>query len=358
MKNFISLSNKKLLLMFFLGTVLGSFIVLITFLKGYFIERSSSNLLQSSYSEIVEKVMPAVVNIYSERISSSRFSSKKSNKSLYSIFGITEPRLEKSLGSGVIFSKDGYILTNLHVIGESNLSITVELSDGATKEAKVIGVDIGTDLAVLKIETDQNLPTLKIGDSDKIKIGDIALAIGNPYGVGQSVSLGIISATGREFNNPYSNYIQTDAAINKGNSGGALIDSKGRLIGINTLIRSTSGGSEGVGLAIPSTTTLEIFSDLVQFGEVRRGWLGFNIDPGSLRSRGLLEVDFIYPDSPAERGDLRIGDLILKINDLESSYEDLFREFVRSKPGSQIKLSIERSGEIKELIFLAENSPK
>ena len=105
-------------------------------------------------------------------------------------------------------------------------------------------------------------------------------------------------------------------------------------------------------------TTLEIFSDLVQFGEVRRGWLGFNIDPGSLRSRGLLEVDFIYPDSPAERGDLRIGDLILKINDLESSYEDLFREFVRSKPGSQIKLSIERSGEIKELIFLAENSPK
>ena len=202
------------------------------------------------------------------------------------------------------------------------------------------------------------MPSLKIGNSDELRIGDVVLAIGNPYGVGKSVSLGIISATGREFNNPFSNYIQTDAAINKGNSGGALVDSKGRLVGINTFIRSSSGGSEGIGLAIPSLTALEIFNDLVKFGEVRRGWLGFNIDPNTLRSSGKLLVNYIHSNSPAEQGNLKSGDIILKINNKASSYEDLFREFVRSKPGEEISLQINRLGEIKELRFMAVAPPE
>lgn len=327
---------------------------------GIYITNSSSNKLYesshtSSYSNIVEEAMPAVVNIYSQRVKSPP---QKNSKFPYDSIFRFNPKIETSLGSGVIFSPSGYILTNLHVIGSNNLNVTIELADGRKKAAKIIGADKGTDLAVLKIEEAENLPSLKIGNSDELRIGDVVLAIGNPYGVGKSVSLGIISATGREFNNPFSNYIQTDAAINKGNSGGALVDSKGRLVGINTFIRSSSGGSEGIGLAIPSLTALEIFNDLVKFGEVRRGWLGFNIDPNTLRSSGKLLVNYIHSNSPAEQGNLKSGDIILKINNKASSYEDLLREFVRSKPGEEISLQINRLGEIKELRFMAVAPPE
>jgi len=327
---------------------------------GIYITNSLSNKLYesshtSSYSNIVEEAMPAVVNIYSQRVNSPP---QKNSKFPYDSIFRFNPKIETSLGSGVIFSPSGYILTNLHVVGSNNLNVTIELADGRKKAAKIIGADKGTDLAVLKIEEVENLPSLEIGNSDELRIGDVVLAIGNPYGVGKSVSLGIVSATGREFNNPFSNYIQTDAAINKGNSGGALVDSRGRLVGINTFIRSSSGGSEGIGLAIPSLTALEIFNDLVKFGEVRRGWLGFNIDPNTLRSSGTLLVNYIHSNSPAEKGKLKSGDIILKINNKASSYEDLFREFVRSKPGEEISLQINRLGEIKELRFVAVAPPE
>ena len=193
------------------------------------------------------------MNIYSEQVVGKEDQQKP--RRFNSIFDNKSNSIKTSLGSGVILSSDGYILTNQHVIGDLTLRITVELFDGKKYKAQLIGIDRGTDLAVLKISNSEAaFPSIEIDDSDKVKIGDIVLAIGNPYGLGQSVSMGIISATGREFENPYSNYIQTDASINKGNSGGALIDTQGRLIGINTLIRSSSGGSEGVGLAIPSTS--------------------------------------------------------------------------------------------------------
>ena len=216
--------------------------------------------------------------------------------------------------------------------------------------AKLIGIDKGTDLAVLKIQDDKILfPSIEIEDSDKLNIGDIVLAIGNPYGLGQSVSMGIVSATGREFDNPYSNYIQTDASINRGNSGGALIDTRGRLIGINTLIRSSSGGSEGIGLAIPSTNALEIVSDLIQYGEVRRGWLGFSIERINLLRKGLLVISEVVKDGPAYKGGLMKDDVIKSINSESPSYDNLYKTFARSKPGEEILIEVKRGSEILNL---------
>ena len=213
--------------------------------------------------------------------------------------------------------------------------------------------DKGTDLAVLKIQDEEILfPSIEIEDSDKLNIGDIVLAIGNPYGLGQSVSMGIVSATGREFDNPYSNYIQTDASINRGNSGGALIDSKGRLIGINTLIRSTSGGSEGIGLAIPSTIALEIISDLIQYGEVRRGWLGFSIERLNLLRKGQLMISEVVENGPAHRSGLMKGDVINSINSKSPSYDNLYRTFARSKPNEEIIFEVKRGSDILNLSLI------
>jgi serine protease DegS len=232
------------------------------------------------------------------------------------------------------------------VIGDTNVNVIVELSDGRKINAKIVGIDKGTDLAVLKGDLgDRTYPSIEIEDSDKVQIGDVVLAIGNPYGLGQSVSMGIISATGREYENPYSNYLQTDASINKGNSGGALIDLNGRLIGINTIIRSSSGGSEGIGLAIPSSVALNVISDLIQYGEVRRGWLGFSIDQMNLLNQGQLVVSEVIQESPANEAGLVKKDLILSINKQAASYENLFKTFARSKPGDTVLLEILRNKE-------------
>jgi len=303
----------------------------------------------NSFNTAVEKASPAVVNIYSEMLIKKRNSNRFFSNRFDSIFGKNNTKVKSSLGSGVIFSSDGYILTNQHVIGDTSLNVTVELSDGRKKEARIVGRDKGTDLAVLKIEENGGVPSIEIADSDKLKIGDLVLAIGNPYGIGQSVSMGIVSATGREFNNPYANYIQTDASINKGNSGGALIDTSGRLIGINTFITSSSGGSEGIGLAIPSVTVLGIINDLIQFGEVKRGWLGFGIDRRSLSLNNQLFVSNVHPNGPAQEAGLQEGDIILEINDEKSSYSLLFKEFVRSRPGNEIDMLILRDGKKIEL---------
>ena len=255
----------------------------------------------------------------------------------------------------MILSSDGYILTNQHVVGDSTLRVTVELLNGQRFQTKLVGIDKGTDLAVLKIQQqkEETFPSIEIEDSDQLKIGDVVLAIGNPYGLGQSVSMGIISATGREFENPYSNYLQTDASINRGNSGGALVDTRGRLIGINTLIRSSSGGSEGIGLAIPSTIALEIVSDLIQYGEVRRGWLGFSIDRLSLARKGEIVISEVIEGGPADIGGLQKKDVIKSINFEEATYENLYKTFARSKPGEEIRLELQRGLETKNLLFEA-----
>ena len=337
-----------------LGAIIGIFIFNLI-AQDYYVTDSkdvSKNLIPSSFSEAVNKASPSVVNIYSDVLVNDRRSQLPFSDRFNSIFGLNKSRIQSSLGSGVIFYSNGYIITNQHVIGDRSIGITVELSNGRKEEAKIIGTDKGTDLAVLKINQNEELSSIEIANSDNLKIGDIVLAIGNPYGVGQSVSMGIVSATGREFNNPYSDYIQTDAAINRGNSGGALIDASGRLVGINTLIRSSSGGSEGIGLAIPSVRVMGIINDLIQFGEVRRGWLGFGIDRRTLATKKLLKISYIYPNGPAKEANLEEGDLIIEINGQKSSYPLLFQEFARSKPGTLIKFKILRGEDYLDIDLL------
>ena len=341
----------KLLTYLTIGAVIGFIISSLFIWEKDNINQKEVGLLQSSYNYAVKKASPAVVNIYSEQIVSRN--SQQNRRKFNSLFN-RSGQIRTSLGSGVILSSDGYILTNQHVIGDNTLRVTTELYDGRKLNAQLVGIDKGTDLAVLKIEDSENsFPSIEIEDSDKVMIGDIVLAIGNPYGLGQSVSMGIVSATGREFDNPYSNYIQTDASINRGNSGGALIDSKGRLIGINTLIRSSSGGSEGIGLAIPSTNALEIISDLIQYGEVRRGWLGFSIDRQALIRKGKLVISEVVDGSPASNGGLKKNDSLNSINSEDATYENLFKTFARSKPGEEIILSVERNSELLELALIA-----
>jgi len=323
--------------------------------NSYSVVEESNEANRSSYNSAVKKAAPAVVNIYTEQLKKplAKDRSKKNN----SIFGKNISKKSSSLGSGVIFSSNGYILTNQHVVGDKASNITVELLDGSKTQARIVGIDRETDLAVLKIEPDNiDLPTIEIGNSDALLIGDVVLAVGNPYGLGQSVSMGIISATGREFNNPYSNYLQTDASINKGNSGGALIDTQGKLVGINTLIRSSSGGSEGIGLAIPSVTVLQIINDLIQFGEVKRGWLGFSIDRRQLVQENILVIEQVVENGPAQKGGVKIGDRITKINNAESSYRELFKEFARLKPGNVINLSVLRQSEVIDIELVAESN--
>ena len=342
MKSNILKQSYRAMISLLIGFVLG-----IVFLKIFELlptEKGINNKSNTpfSYNSAISKASPAVVNIFSEQLVNNR--TNRPRRNIDSIFSKKKSQINTSLGSGVLFSSDGYILTNQHVIGDKNPNVIVELSDGRKINAKIIGIDKGTDLAVLKADLgDQVYPSIEIEDSDKVQIGDIVLAIGNPYGLGQSVSMGIISATGREYENPYSNYLQTDAAINKGNSGGALIDINGRLIGINTIIRSSSGGSEGIGLAIPSSVAVNVISDLIQYGEVRRGWLGFSIDQMKLLKHGQLVVSEVVPESPASNSGLSNKDLIISINSQEASYEHLFKTFARSKPGDNVLLEVLRN---------------
>ena len=336
--------SSRIVIAFLIGAVTA--IVLLKIYEELRLDEQISNKSNKpfSYHSAVSKASPAVVNIFSEQLVNNRINRPRRN--IDSIFGKKRNLIKTSLGSGVLFSSDGYILTNQHVIGDKNIKVIVELSDGRKVNAKIVGIDKGTDLAVLKADLDGGVyPSIEIEDSDKVKIGDVVLAIGNPYGLGQSVSMGIISATGREYENPYSNYLQTDASINKGNSGGALIDLNGRLVGINTIIRSSSGGSEGIGLAIPSSVALNVISDLIQYGEVRRGWLGFSINQMILLKQGQLVVTEVITKSPASNSGLTKNDLILSINDQAASYENLFKTFARSKPGDVVLLEILRNVE-------------
>ena len=345
---------KQIIISFFLGLVLA--LLLIKFFEVIQInnEVNRENDTPFSYNSAISKASPAVVNIFSEQLLDSSINRPKKN--IDSIFSKRKNHIKTSLGSGVLFSSDGYILTNQHVIGDKNINVVVELSDGRKISAQIVGIDKGTDLAVLKVDlSDEAFPSIEIEDSDKVQIGDIVLAIGNPYGLGQSVSMGIISATGREYENPYSNYLQTDASINKGNSGGALIDINGRLIGINTIIRSSSGGSEGVGLAIPSSVALNVISDIIQYGEVKRGWLGFSIDQFYLLKHSQLIVSEVISESPAYKSGLTNKDLILSINEQDASYENLFKTFARSKPGDIVFLKILRNKETIDIKIISGN---
>ncbi len=263
---------------------------------------------------------------------------------------------EQSLGSGVVVTADGYVLTNHHVVGEAGAEVVVALSDKREMRAKVVGIDDWTDLAVLKVDA-QNLPTLPWGDSSKLKVAEWVLAVGNPFQLNQTVTLGIVSATGRSLEGrlaTYEDFIQTDAAINPGNSGGALINARGELVGINTAIFSQSGGYQGIGFAVPSNLVRHVMNDLIEFGAVRRGTItGIELQQlteyaarqlGAPSTRGAL-VRSVSPRSEAYQSGLRQFDIITSFNDqnIDDAYQFL-RMLADAKIGSSVRLGILRQG--------------
>lgn len=312
-----------------------------------------------SYAAAVENSAPAVVNINTAKVVSVRRHSFLNEPLFERFFGRSlddlirpQQRVETSLGSGVIMSDSGYILTNHHLI-EGADEIQVSLRDGRTASASVIGKDPETDLAVLKLDL-ENLPAITVGQSEGLRIGDVVLAIGNPFGFGQTVTMGIVSATGRTKLgiNTFENFIQTDAAINPGNSGGALIDANGNLVGINTAIFSRSGGSQGIGFAIPVSLAQNVLQDIIEHGRALRGWLGIEaraITPELARSLGLLDtrgvlVVGILRDGPAHQAGLQPGDVILTIDDKTiAEAGDALLAISSRKPGGRIKLHITRN---------------
>jgi len=316
----------------------------------------TTSLTPHSFSSAVELSAPAVVNIYTRKTVIRHSHPLLNDPFARNFFGLSNtPResIQSGLGSGVIMNAEGYILTNKHVIHGAD-EILVELRDKRQSRAQVIGSDSETDLAVLKISLEK-IPYIKNISSD-IAVGDIALAIGNPLGIGQTVTMGIISATGRSNLglNTYENFIQTDAAINRGNSGGALIDSQGNLIGINSIIFSKSGGSDGIGLAIPAPLAEEVLQSIIQNGRVIRGWLGADFQKLSPELANYLKTQenngvviiSILKNSPAEKAGIMVGDLILSIDgEVIINEQDALIAIASVKPNELSSLRIIRQGQ-------------
>jgi Do/DeqQ family serine protease len=321
---------------------------------------TSVNSQQASYADLVSRVAPAVVTIRStERARQAQQFPFMDDPSLREFFGNRAPQQQapervQGVGSGVIVNSDGYILTNHHVV-DGALDIRVELTDNRSFKAKLVGSDQPSDLAVLKIEA-QNLPTLSLGDSDKVRVGDFVLAVGNPMGIGQTVTSGIISAKSRQTglsDGSFEDFLQTDAAINRGNSGGALVNTTGELVGINSQILSPSGGSIGIGFAIPSNMAKTVMDQLLKTGKVRRGMLGVTIQgvdadlASSLdlpTARGAI-VTSVAPAGPAEKAGLKRGDVIVSVNNQSVVDPNSLRNLVAGNaPGSTVKVSAVRDG--------------
>lgn len=316
-----------------------------------------------SFAPVVQRVAPCVVNIYSTMVVREHpMSNPFFNDPFFRRFfgengdqGQPRERKEQSLGSGVIVSPNGYILTANHVV-EGAQSVKVALATGEKEfKARVVGTDPPTDVAVLKIDIDRKLPALPLGDSDKLEVGDTVLAVGNPFGVGQTVTGGIISALqrgGLDLSG-YENFIQTDAAINPGNSGGALVDAEGRLVGINTAILSRSGGFMGVGFAVPINMARYVMDRLIEYGKVTRGYLGINIQPLSTdlakelnvpEETGGVLVGGVTPNSPAAGAGLEDGDVVISLNGKKVKDPRALQLMVsETAPGTKVTLGVLRS---------------
>jgi len=324
-----------------------------------------------SYADAVDQAAPAVVNIYT-RTHIDADDEQTKNPLYRPYFNSDTPQKQEqvhtSLGSGVIISPQGYVVTNNHVIAGAD-SIVVALRDGREAVASVVGTDPPTDIAVLKINL-PDLPDITLAPTDQLRVGDVVLAIGNPFGVGQTVTQGIISATDRNRLglSTYEDFIQTDAAINPGNSGGALIDPTGNLVGINTAIFSKSGGSEGIGFAIPTDLVQQVLQDLIERGRVIRGWVGVEaqaLNPRLAESFGLdpnqhgLIIAGIYRDSPAHNAGLQPGDILIALDGepiTDAGYSTM-NAIARLKPGEEARFTIYRDGQQQDIVVTTTERP-
>ena len=306
-----------------------------------------------SYASAVERAAPAVVNIYTARLVTEQvnpFPFGNFGELFGNVLPMYRQRIERTLGSGVIVDKQGHIVTNYHVIANA-AAIRVQLADGRVAVPRIVGVDPDTDLAVLQINL-PNLPVIPFGRSDELRVGDVVLAIGNPLGLSQTVTHGIVSATGRADLgiSTFEDFIQTDAPINFGNSGGALVNSNGQLIGINTAIAAKSLGVEGIGFAIPVDMVRGVLRDIIKYGKVIRGWIGIvpeDVSEGQARQAGLAHggvvIINLYVGSPAQKAGLTRGDLILAINGTPvHSAEGALVRIASQKPGSTLRISVQR----------------
>jgi len=313
----------------------------------------------SSYREAARKALPSVVHIFTSQKTRTPRHPLIDDPLFRHFFGDrpeTEEQRKSGLGSGVIVSASGYILTNYHVV-EAADQIEVALNDGSTHKARLVGGDPETDLAVLQIEAGKNpafkVAAITLGQMDNLLVGDVVLAIGNPFGVGQTVTMGIVSALGRSHLgiNTFENFIQTDAAINPGNSGGALIDSGGNLVGINTAIYSRSGGSLGIGFAIPISTAKNVMEQIIQNGSVTRGWIGVEVQEitqelaetfGLPDTKGAL-IAGVQRGSPADAGSIKPGDILLAVGDKPVKDPQVMLDLIASqKPGEMISFKLRR----------------
>jgi len=307
-----------------------------------------------SFADLAEKLTPSVVNI-------SSFSQSETEN------GEGNTPLSESLGSGFIIDGNGYIITNNHVVDKAE-SISITLSDNTKTEARVIGKDPKTDLALIKIETKRPLNAVKFGDSDKIRVGDWVLAIGNPFGLGSSVTAGIVSAKSRDIESgPYDSFIQTDASINQGNSGGPMFNLQGEVIGISSAIFSTTGASQGVGFAIPANLAGWVISQLKEHGEVKRGWIGIKIQPntpeiadslGISANQGVV-VSGVTEQGPAQKAGLQAGDIVLSFNRQPiDNTKNLSRLIAETKISTPAPIEIWRSGQKQTLTVPIELMPE
>src|SRR5579864_1594268 len=332
---------------------------------------SGSGPAQGSYADAAHKAMPAVVNVFSSKDGSLPPDPRAKDPLFRYFFGDKNNRKQHeqpaaNLGSGVIVSPEGYILTNQHVVDGAD-QIEIALADGRTTNAKVIGVDPETDLAVLKVNM-TNLPTITLGRMDQTRVGDVVLAIGNPFGVGQTVTMGIVSALGRNHLgiNTFENFIQTDAAINPGNSGGALVDAQGNLLGINTAIYSRSGGSLGIGFAIPVSTARSVLDSIITTGTVTRGWIGVepqDVTPEIAESFGLDQksgaiVAGVLQGGPADKAGVKPGDILLSVNGEDiTDTTRLLNVIAQIKPGTDAKVHLVRKNKEMDLDVMIGKRP-
>lgn len=346
-----------------------------------YVDKDNTGMVPADFTQAAEKTVPVVVHIRSAiRASTSRGNDRFEYRDLPApfrdFFGIPEDDsrrpngdrpMRQGSGSGVIISSDGYIVTNNHVIDDAD-EVSVTLNDGRTFDAEVIGVDPSTDIALIKIK-EKNLPSVQFANSDQIKVGEWAVAVGNPFSLSSTVTAGIVSATARNINimrdrTSIEAFIQTDAAVNPGNSGGALVDLHGNLIGINTAIASPTGAYSGYAFAVPSNIVNKVVADLKEYGVVQRGFIGAQIrgvnsmlaeEKGLTRTQGVY-VDSLTENSSAAEAGIKVGDVIVAVNDHEiTSSPQLLERLGRHRPGDKVALTIDRKGSEKRMIVTLKN---